>query len=220
MAPKLIRSIFILPLLVTSLAALPQTRVYAADTTLPDTTLPALSTFVGWMTNGQAAQLRGVYVPSILADIVVQQPATDGNFVSPRQDIITQFEAASRLGSTGLLAHNFLAGAKFPQMKFGQVVYLVYGNGKTATYIVTEVHQYQALQPESPYSNFVDLSDRRSMSSSDVFAAAYGHPGAVVFQTCIAAGSEPSWGRLFIVAQPYTPKAAAIKGLASLQLIQ
>jgi hypothetical protein len=214
MAPKFFRSILILPMIVTALAALPASPAYAADVTLPNSALPDLTTFSTWLNNGQSGQLRGVYVPNILADGVVQQPSNQATFVSPRQDIITQFDAASSLGSTGLLAHNFLAGEKFPKMKQGQIVYLVYGDGKLATFIVTEVQQYQALQPESPYSEFIDLSDGRSLSSTDVFHAAYGHPGMVVFQTCIANGDEPSWGRLFILARPYSPTVAHVRATA------
>ncbi len=208
MAPKLIRSILVLPIILTALAALPTSHVHAADITLPNGSLPSLTTFAGLVNNGQSAQLTGVYVPNILADSVVQQPANQATFVSTRQGIITQFGAAAALGTTGLLAHNFLAGADFPDMKFGQVVYLVYGDGHLATYIVTEVQEYQALQPESPYSEFVDLKSGRSMSSTDVFNAAYGKSGSVVFQTCIASGNEASWGRLFIIAKPYVAGAA------------
>jgi hypothetical protein len=203
MAPKLIRSILITTLAVTALAALPPMRASAANAAV-DTSFPALGTFAGLLNNGQEAQLRGVYVPNILADIVVQQPADQGGFVSPRDGILTQFAAASTVGSTGLLAHNFLAGSKFTQMKYGQPVYLIYGNGRITRYVVTHTQQYQALQPESPYSNFVDLSNNRPMSSGDVFSAAYGHPGAVIFQTCIANNGVSSWGRLFIMAEPYT----------------
>jgi hypothetical protein len=216
MAPKLIRSVLILPIVLTALAAMPTSHVFAADITLPNSALPSLSAFAGLVNNGQSAQLTGVYVPNILADSVVQQPANQATFVSTRQGIVTQFGAASALGSTGLLAHNFLAGADFPQMKFGQLVYLIYGDGHVATFIVSEVQQYQALQPESPYSEFVDLKSGRSMSSTDVFNAAYGQPGAVVFQTCIASGNEPSWGRLFIIARPYTVAAGGFKATASL----
>lgn len=202
MAPKLVRSILIVPLIVTALSAVPSMPAYAADSVV-GSSLPALDTFTLSVNNGQASQLRGVYVPNVLADIVVQQPDGQANFVSPRQGVITQFSAAASLGSTGLLAHNFLAGAEFPEIQAGQHVYLVYGDGHTAEFVVSLVHQYQALQPESPYSDFIDLSDGRAMNSGEVFSAAYGHPGGVVFQTCIAHNGEPSWGRLFIVAEPY-----------------
>jgi hypothetical protein len=216
MAPKLIRSILILPIMLTALAALPPSHVYAADVTLANSPLPDLATFTTWIKNGQTGQLRGVYVPDLLADDVVQQPANEVTFVSTSQDVITQFGAASSLGATGLLAHNFLAGEKFRQMKFGQVIYLVYGDGTVAQYVVSQVQQYQALQPESPYSEFIDLGTGRSMSSTDVFHAAYGHPGMVVFQTCIASGDEPSWGRLFIIARPYSPIVGFVKATAHL----
>jgi hypothetical protein len=210
MAPKLIRSTLILTFILIALLVLPPANVSADGTGLPASDFPTLSSFAGWLNNGASAQLRGVYVPDILADSVVQQPAGQATFVSPRQNILTQFAAASSLGSTGLLAHNFLAGEKFPEMQVGQRVYLVYGDGKTIAYMVTTILQYQALQPESPYSNFIDLSNGAPMSATEVFNAAYGRQGAVVFQTCIAANGNSSWGRLFIVAQPYIQRTAQV----------
>ncbi len=203
MAPKLIRSILLISSILTALSVLPLTRVHADSAVLPSSEFPTLSTFTDWVNDGQAAQLTGVYVPNVLADGVVQQPAGESTFVSVRQNIVTQFAAASALGSTGLLAHNFLAGALFPQIRLGQKVYLVYGDGRSSLFTVTHILQYQALQPESPYSDFIDLSNNHSMSSSDVFTAVYGRRGAVVLQTCIANNGDPSWGRLFIVAEPY-----------------
>ncbi|HEX8992635.1 MAG TPA: hypothetical protein VF784_13235 [Anaerolineales bacterium] len=205
MAPKTFRSLLIATSIAFVLAILPASA--HADTALPDTTLPTLTTFTSWLSNGQAGLLRGVYVPGILADGVVQQPAGRGDYVSPRQGYVTQFGAASALGSTGLLAHNYLAGATFSLMQAGQLVYLVYGDGKTVTFMVTQRLQYQALQPNSPYSNFIDPGSHRSMTASQVFSTAYGHPGAVVFQTCIAANGVDSWGRLFVIAEPYTYRA-------------
>jgi hypothetical protein len=203
MAPKLIRSVLILTFLVTALAAMPSARVLAADTGLPDTAFPGLGTFRTWINNGHAAELRGVYVPNLLADSVVQQPENQATFVSPRDNVITQFSAAASVGSTGLLAHNFLAGSRFAALKYGQLVYLVYGDGRISVYSVRRILQYQALEPESPYSDFIELSSGRSMSSGDVFKAAYARPGAVVFQTCIAAEGNSSWGRLFVIAEPF-----------------
>jgi hypothetical protein len=203
MAPKLLRSVLTMTFLMTALAAMPPVRVMAADSGLPDTAFPGLGTFRTWINNGHAAELRGVYVPNILADSVVQQPENQATFVSPRDNVITQFGAASSVGSTGLLAHNFLAGSKFPALKYGQLVYLVYGDGHISVYSVRRILQYQALEPESPYSDFVDLSDGRSMSSGEVFKAAYARPGAVVFQTCIASDGNSSWGRLFVIAEPF-----------------
>ncbi len=211
MAPKLIRSLLLLSSSVLiGLAALPVARAYADGTVLPGSDLPGLIAFAGGVYNGRS-ELRGVYVPNVLADDVVQQPTSDATFVSTTPEVVTQFRAASGVGSTGLLAHNYLAGTQFPLMRPGQTVYLVYGNGRTERYSVTQILKYQALQPESPYSNFVDLRDGRSMSATDLFNAAYGRPGDVVFQTCIAANGDPSWGRLFIVAEPYSPVVGRLR---------
>lgn len=203
MASRLIRSILFISSILTAFLVAPSTRAYADGSVLPATGFPTLGTFTDWVNDGQSAILTGVYVPNVLADGIVQQPAGESTFVSPRQNIVTQFAAASELGSTGLLAHNFLAGAQFPQIQRGQKLYLVYGDGRSTVFVVTQILQYQALQPESPYSDFIDLSNHHSLSSSDVFTTVYGRRGAVVLQTCIANNGEPSWGRLFIVAEPF-----------------
>jgi hypothetical protein len=206
MALKSIRSLLTLVLGLAALLALPAVRAYAADGGLPDTTFPTLAKFASSISNGQASQLRGVYVPKILADSVVQQPANQSDFVSAEPDVLTQFRAASSLGSTGLLAHDFLAGAKFVQMQYGQMIYLVYGDGRTVAYVVVHALQYQALQPESVYSNFIDLRSGRLMTSGNVFSIAYARPGSVIFQTCIAVNGISSWGRLFVIAEPYAAR--------------
>ncbi len=209
MAPKFIRSLSLVASFLVPLFAMPVSPARADDISLPGTTLPPLSAFVDQMNNGRASELRGVYVPNILADSVVQQPKGDATYVSTAPGVVTQFGPATSIGSTGLLAHNFLAGQQFPLLSRGDLIYLVYGDGHRGAYVVTQMLQYQALQPESPYSNFVDLSDGVLMSASSLFSIAYGRPGDVVLQTCIAANGDPSWGRLFIVAEPYMGQAFA-----------
>ncbi len=206
MAPRLIRSLFLIAPMLTALAVLPALNVQADTIVIPDTNLPSLGTFVNLMTDGRPAELRGVFVPDVLADPVVQQSGHDGTFVSTDPGVITQFGPASDIGSVGLLAHNFLAGAKFTELQPGTLVYLVYGDGRLATFRVETLMRYQALDPESPYSTFVDLSTGTSMTASTVFNTVYGRPGDVIFQTCIDANGNASWGRLFIVAEPYVPR--------------
>jgi hypothetical protein len=203
MAPKMFRTLFLVPTILLALTALPMLRVRADDIALPDTDFPSLTSFATLMGDGQWGELRGLYAPNLFADVVVQQPRNDATFVSTAPRTVTQFGPANSLGSTGLLAHNFLAGDKFSHLERGDRIYLVYGNGRVATYVVTTMIKYQALSPESPYSNFIDLSDGTLMSASSVFNVAYGRPGDVVLQTCIDANGDPSWGRLFIVAEPY-----------------
>lgn len=168
--------------------------------------LPLLDTFVSQVKNGQADELRGVYIPEILAARVVQQPTRNNEFVSPRQGIATQFGLASQFGSIGLLAHNYLAGESFSLLEEGQKFYLIYGNGQTSAFAVTEILHFQALAPTGTSSDFVDLENSGLLTTSELFAKVYNRPGQVIFQTCISAEGNRSWGRLFVIAEPYLPR--------------
>jgi len=96
-----------------------------------------------------------------------------------------------------------LAGAYFSQLKNDDLIILVTGNKEYKLYKVEEILSFQALSPNSPYSNFADLNDSsRVLSAVDLFMEVYTEEGSLVIQTCIAQGNEPSWGRLFIKAFP------------------
>jgi hypothetical protein len=152
--------------------------------------------------NGEAGVLRGVYVPDVLALPVVQQPANKPYYVSNRDGQITQFSIASQYGNTGLLAHNTLAGRLFSQLAIGQEVRMVYGDGKVAYFVIVQSLRFQALQPESVSSSFHNLDRNETLTAGQMFNRAYMGESRVVFQTCIAAKGNPSWGRLFVIAVP------------------
>ena len=185
-----------------STALIPTYDVQALSHTSHIENLPSLHRFINQVKNGQSDWLRGVYIPEILAAAVVHQPKENNGFVSSRENTVTQFGLASRFGSTGLLAHNNLAGASFSQLEPGQKIYLVYGDGQVSTFIVTEILRYQALSPRSPSSTFMDLKTNDLLKASEVFSNVYDRPEQVIFQTCIANGEESSWGRLFVIAEP------------------
>jgi hypothetical protein len=166
------------------------------------TAMPILSQFIRQLSNGRAGELRGVYVPQILAAGVVQQPDGEFEYVSDRQGMVTQFSLPSEFGTTGLLAHNYLAGARFSLLKPGQILYLIYGDGKTSRFAIREIQNYQALNPLSSTSDFVDLGNQAVYSARELFDRVYNQPGRVIFQTCIARDEEASWGRLFAIAEP------------------
>src|SRR5688572_15833156 len=108
MALKSLRSILVVSFIVLLLGMLlpaETVRAFSASPQLGD--LPDLLRFVEQVKNGQAGELRGLYVPELFAIPVVQQPVGDHEFISPRHNILTQFSLASRFGSTGLLAHNY-----------------------------------------------------------------------------------------------------------------
>jgi hypothetical protein len=134
---------------------------------------------------------------------VVQQTNGDAGYVSEQDQTLTQFGMPGSYGTIGLLAHNYLSGVHFPQLEENQDVIVVYGDGGQDRYRVTRIQRFQALSPHSVYSDFIDLSDPAQMviTAGDLFNLIYTQPGRVVFQTCIDANGNPSWGRLFITAE-------------------
>jgi hypothetical protein len=203
MAPRSNRTLFVISFIILSiLTSIPGGSVRAMAADASSTSLPVLEAFVEQIHNGQGEELRGIYIDSLLAAPVVQQPSGMEEFVSPWQNIVTQFRLASSLGSTGLMAHNYLAGERFALLQPGQEIRLVYGDGRVVTYAVAEILQYQALDPDSTSSAFVDLQTGSQLAYSQLFAKMYNRPGQVVFQTCIAAEDNSAWGRLFVIAEP------------------
>lgn len=161
-----------------------------------------LDTFIASVNNGDGTMLTGVYIHDVMAFPVVQQPSGSAGYVSTANNVITQFGMASQFGTTGLLAHNFLAGQFFSEVKQGDEIVLVYGDGHTQSFIVTATLKYQALDPFNPYSDFKDLSTQSTLTANDLFSKVYGNPNRVVLQTCIDANGNSSWGRLFVIAEP------------------
>ena len=168
----------------------------------PDGTLPSFADFSRSVQNRQAGVLRGVYVPDVLALPVVQQPQDRPYYVSNRNGEATQFGMASQNGNIGLLAHNTLAGRFFSKLSIGQEVRLVYGDGNVEYFVIKQLLRFQALNPESVSSTFRNLDRNETLSSGEMFNRVYGGESRVVFQTCIEAKGNMSWGRLFVVAIP------------------
>jgi hypothetical protein len=164
--------------------------------------LPQFTDFSKTVQNGKAADLRGVYVSNVLALPVVQQPSNNAGYVSTKDGEVTQFSMASQFGNVGLLAHNHLSGRLFSQLAIGQEIRLVYGDGKVETFIVIEVLKYQALQPNSPYSEFRSINDTKTLTAEQMFKRVYFGDRHVTFQTCIEKDGNLSWGRLFVIAIP------------------
>lgn len=164
--------------------------------------LPDFSEFAKSVQNGRADHVRGVYVPNLLALPVVQQPYGSAGFVSSGHDEATQFRMAGNYGNIGLLAHNYLSGKSFFELKVGDEVRVVHGDGKVEVFIVAEVLKYQALQPHSPYSSFRNLEKEETLSAEAMFKRVYFGERHVTFQTCIEKDGNLSWGRLFVIAIP------------------
>ena len=168
-----------------------------------ETNIPPLEAFIEQVHNGDAEALRGLYVPGVFASAVTQQPEDDPAFVSPLENTLTQFGLAARHESVGLLAHNSLAGKDFFLLGEGQMFYLIYGDGRLAAFRVTRLMRAQALNPNNSRSNFIDLDTGGLLTAARLFDSIYGQPGKVILQTCIEAQGNASWGRLFVIAEPY-----------------
>src|SRR5262245_24969437 len=141
------RLFLIAAMIITFFSALLPREAQALADPRDGTPLPTLADFIDQVSDGQAGVLRGVYIQGILAAPVVQQPDGRPDFVSPWENVITQFSMASRLGTTGLLAHNYLAGEAFKLLKQGQKITLVDGSGTVTTFMVVETLRYTALEP-------------------------------------------------------------------------
>jgi hypothetical protein len=166
--------------------------------------LPDFAEFTKTVQNSEATVLRGVYVPEVLALPVSQQPAGNAGYVSNQVGEVTQFGMAAQFGNVGLLAHNHLAGSSFSQLAVGQEVRLVYGNGTVEYFVITQILQFQALEPTSQYSSFRDLTNHEILTAEQLFNMVYRGKRHVTFQTCIAGTESLSWGRLFVIAIPKT----------------
>lgn len=163
--------------------------------------IKTLEDFAASLNNGKSSQIVGLYAKDIFALQVVQQPSGNAGYVSASSSsVVTQFGMASSYGSIGMLAHNYLAGGKFSSLSSGTIIYVIYGDGKTVAYKVSQVRKFQAVSPNSMTSNFIDLSNSKTLTSTEVFKKTYGNSGALVLQTCISNDGNSSWGRLFIIA--------------------
>lgn len=164
--------------------------------------LPSLPDFIETVKDGSYSTLRGVYVQGVMAYAIDQQPSASPGYVSTSPNKVTQFKMASTMGNLGLLAHNYLAGASFSQLKKGDTITLVFGDGRTQGFVVEDILQYQALSPLSPYSNFTDLGTRELLTAEQLFSKVYRGEFHLTLQTCIENEGNLSWGRLFIIAKP------------------
>ncbi len=103
---------------------------------------------------------------------------------------------------TGMLAHNFSSGRFFFDLAVNNVIDVVYGDGSIKEYKVTQIKKFQALSPKSSASDFVDLDTKEKLSASGLSTGCTPGKHHLTLQTCIQEGTEDSWGRLFVIAEP------------------
>ena len=174
------------------------------DTNFQKISYQSFSKFIKSVTGQQKSnQFVGIISPKLFTLPIIQQPAGQAGFVSNEPNKITEFSLTRQYGTTGLLAHNHLAGAYFSSLQEDDLLIMVTAEKEYKFYRIEKILSFQALSPNSPYSNFVDLENpSRVLTATDLFYEVYTDEGSLVLQTCIAQGNELSWGRLFIQAFP------------------
>ena len=146
--------------------------------------------------------VSGVYFGKNRFLRVVNQPAGKPGYVSSISNTATNFQLAARYGNIGLVAHNYLGGRLFNDLKIGDKIYVMDGFGRKKNYRVIEILRYQAVNPRSTRSNFINLKNKQLSTATDVFKRVYTGKHHLVLQTCIKKGRNEEWGRKFIIAQP------------------
>lgn len=146
--------------------------------------------------------LSGVYFGKNRFLRVVDQPTGKPGFVSSISNTATNFQLAARYGTIGLVAHNYLGGRLFKEVEIGDDIFLMDGFGRKRNYRVSEMLRYQAVNPRSTRSNFINLENKQLYTATDVFKRVYTGKHHLVLQTCIKRGKNEEWGRIFIIAQP------------------
>ena len=164
--------------------------------------LPTFTEFVESVKTDDPDLMVGIYSAGILADRIVHQPQGNSGAVIAEPEKVTLFALAKERETLGLLAHNYLAGDDFFNIKLGTRIYLILGDGTDLPFEVSEIHDFQALEPLNPQSDFVNLVTHEKLASGDVFSEMYDRYHHMVLQTCIERDGDPSWGRRFIIATP------------------
>ena len=165
--------------------------------------VPSLPDFRKTLPSNGSDRIVGVYVTGKLALRVLEQPVNQPGYVTPQADAVSQFRLAQGYGTVGLLAHNTLAGGVFSRLVPGDQVVLLSGNGGERLFTIQGIRRLQALSPWSQTSVFREVGPQAAiLSTRTVFSQVYGGGYPLVFQTCIAEGGNPSWGRLFVLAAP------------------
>jgi len=146
--------------------------------------------------------VSGVYFGENRFLRVVDQPSGRPGYVSSISNTATNFRLAARYGNIGLIAHNYLGGRIFHDLKIGDLIFVMDGHGRKRNYRVHEMLRYQAVDPRSTRSNFINLKNNQLCTTTDLFKRVYAGKHHLVLQTCIKKGRNEEWGRMFILAKP------------------
>ena len=191
-------------ILATPVPASDQPSITATPTSpAPQSAGRLFDEFVKSIKTGDKKKVAGIYVENKLALRVIYQPSNDASFVSTIDGVATYFLLSYTLARNhGFLAHNFLSGALFFDLKPGDTVQVIWGDGSYEDFEVEEIREFQALSPRSPRSDFVDLLTGEKVNANTLFIKIYKGSFHIALQTCILRDNDDSWGRHFVLAPP------------------
>jgi hypothetical protein len=183
----------------------PPTPAPAAGAQAADNSDPDLASFIASVQTGQPQKVAGVYAPGIFGMPVTGQPGDDETYVSSEENVLTLYSKPGDFGVVALLAHNYLnSGRVLAHLQPDQEIVLVYGDGNISRYRISSVQYFQAIDPHNNRSDFRDLNGPGGavISYDQLFKQVYTQTNQLVFQTCLEANGDLSWGRIFISADP------------------
>jgi hypothetical protein len=187
----------------TPTSVLTATPTKVAEVIQVEKTVPLFDQFIQDIKTGEKNKIVGLWVDGKMALTVVYQPASNPGFVSTVDNVATYFLLPYKMaGNYGMLAHNYLAGRFFFDLVNGDVIQLVFGDGDYQDFEVADIKDYQALQPNSPRSDYINLVSGAQLTANNLFYEVYMGNFHTTLQTCIAQGIEDSWGRRFVLAPP------------------
>ena len=142
-----------------------------------------------------------IYITFLLCIFSLTTPS---NYATEKAGAVTPFKQAWQYGTLGIIAHNYLAGEHFSELKQGDQIILIYADRHIEKYVVSKFERYIALQPFSVYSDFVPDGGGKKLSAANLFLKIYDPDDRrIVLQTCYDGYN----GRLLIIAYPEKEKA-------------
>ncbi len=121
----------------------------------------------------QLAAIRKIGLKPGKSFEIVDQPSGKAAYVSEKSDVLTNFQLPLKYGNYGFIAHNYLAGKEFSELRIGDILTAEDKQGTTRKYRITRIEKFQARDPKSPRSKFVDLSSNKTLTADEVFKRVY-----------------------------------------------
>jgi len=129
---------------------------------------------------------------------IVQQENQNPEWISNEPGTFTQFNLTKKYDNLGLLIHSELSYDTIYDMRPGDLVHVYYSRGGIDTYKIDEIHEYRALSPNDPHSQFIDMKTGKELSSTKLFYLMYALHG-ITLQTCTNYRGIINYGRYFVV---------------------